>query len=86
MFIHLGRDTLVYQEKIIAIVDLETITDSQATREYIQLAEVEGRIRRVDEGGKAKSAVITDCGTYLSPISSVTLMKRAHFFTALPEA
>jgi hypothetical protein len=86
MFIHLGRDTLVYQQQIIAIIDLDTIADSPATREYIELAEVEGRIVRVDDDGKAKSAIITDCATYLSPISSVTLMKRAHFVAQLPGA
>jgi len=86
MFIHLGRDTLVYEHEVIAIVDLDTIREAQATREYLELADVERRIIRVDEEGKEKSAVITDHGTYLSPISSATLMKRATFIKELPPA
>lgn len=83
MFIHLGRDTLVYDKAVVAIVDLSTIGESKATQEYLELAEVEGRVIRVDDKGKEKSAVITDDGTYLSPISSSTLRKRASFVDSL---
>ncbi len=84
MFIHLGRDTLVYEHEVIAIIDLDTVVDSRATQEFLELASVEGRLLRVDEHGKEKAAVLTDHGVYLSPISSSTLAKRARFIDDLP--
>ena len=39
MFLHLGGDTVVNAENIIAIMDMETTSISKITREYLTYAE-----------------------------------------------
>lgn len=80
MFLHVGADVVVNLKRIVAILDLRTSTAGEATREFIQLANREKTVVDV-AGGEPKSVVLTDSEMYLSPISSVTLMKRAGFFS-----
>lgn len=79
MFLHLGNDIVVQLNDIIAIMDMETTTVSKITREFLTIAEEEGFIINISEG-LPKSYVITEVNKkskiYISPISSVTLLKR----------
>lgn len=77
MFLHLGGDTIVPKDELVAILDLETTNKSEATKEFLEIAQEEDFIRWVGEKGKEKSFVITSKHVYYSPISSVTLIKRA---------
>ena len=63
-------------ERIISIMEHRTRELSDATREFLQLAEVEGKLEDISTG-TPKSFVLTDEKVYLSPISSVTLRRRA---------
>lgn len=78
MFLHLGGDVVVHKKDIIAIIDARTKI-SQATKEFLEIAEDEGFFSAVAEPEKEKSFVITTHHIYLSPISCVTLKKRALF-------
>ncbi len=60
---------------MIAILDLERTEHAPATREYLQMARVEKRLGAVADD--IKSLVVTDGAIYPSPISSVTLARRA---------
>ena len=87
MYIHLGLDTVIKQEDIIGIFDLDTSTVSRHTRKYLRDAEKNGEVINVtnelpksfivcsDKGGKNKKI-------YISQISSVTLLKRSDFLKA----
>lgn len=61
--------------KVIAILDLERTEHAPATREYLQMARVEKRLGEI--GDDVKSLVVTEQEIYPSPISSVTLARRA---------
>ena len=99
MILHLGDDVCVHTADIIAIIDL---TDSHSAVTGAMLHDIRRQNRILARQGiTAKSAVICagarrpggiteNARVYLSPISTVTLMQRAHERTfpddcALPE-
>ncbi len=78
MFLHLGADVVVSLKQVVAILDLRTVRDAHSTREFLDAAGSKRKMLTVD-AGEPKSLVLTDDAIYLSPISSLTLMKRASF-------
>ena len=87
MILHLGDDVCVHTADIIAIIDL---TDSHSAVTGAMLHDIRRQNRILARQGiTAKSAVICagarrpggiteNARVYLSPISTVTLMQRAH--------
>lgn len=82
MFIHLGGDVVISLKDIISIMDIESSSTSNNTKEFLKTAEDEGFIRKISKD-EPKSFVLAEKDKktviYLSPISSVTLYKRAGF-------
>ena len=82
MFIHLGGDTVISLKDVISIMDVESSNLSNTTKEFLSIAEDEGFIQKISED-EPKSFILTEKNNktiiYLSPISSVTLYKRAGF-------
>lgn len=80
MFLHLGADTVVQTEHILGIFDLDTTTVQKHSREYLNLAEKQGRVVNVSPFELPKSFVVCDEDgaqtIYLSQLSSGTLLKR----------
>ncbi|MCL6450683.1 MAG: DUF370 domain-containing protein [Acetobacteraceae bacterium] len=76
MFLHIGADAIVKLESVVGIFELGTRSSAPATREFLQLARAERRLVEV-AFGPPKSFVVTQEAVYLSPISAVTLKKRA---------
>ncbi|AFL98505.1 MULTISPECIES: extracellular matrix regulator RemB [Desulfitobacterium] len=77
MFLHLGGDVLINQEKIIAILDLETAMTNSTSESFLNKIKEKQKINYISEKGKEKSLVIARDGNYFSPISSTTLLKRS---------
>ncbi len=77
MFLHLGGDTSVLLREVVGIFDLDSTKHSPATREFLEIAKDEGLIFVVGTEDKIKSFIITKEKVYYSPISSITLQKRA---------
>ncbi|MCT4594652.1 MAG: DUF370 domain-containing protein [Anaeromicrobium sp.] len=89
MFLHLGKDVVVPRKNIISILDYETFKKSKTGREFLKVIEEEEFVRKISDD-KIKSCVITETVeinkkrkviktiVYYSPISSVTLQKRAN--------
>ena len=81
MFLHLGQDTIIREDEIIGIFDLDNTTVSKKTRDYLAQKEKEGRVKNVSFE-LPKSFVVTANGkkevtVYITQISTVTLLKRA---------
>lgn len=76
MILHLGSDMSIRTREVVAIFDLDVIRPSQASREFLEIMESEGKLVRVSSE-PPKSAVLTDNALYLSPISSWTILRRA---------
>lgn len=82
MFIHLGGDIVISLKDVISIMDVESSNLSNTTKEFLSIADDEGFIKKISEDDP-KSFILTEKNNktiiYLSPISSVTLFKRAGF-------
>ena len=76
MYIHLGGDVLIKKNKIVAIIDLETVTEGKINRNFLTSIKNTKKINYISEKGKEKTLIITLKEHYLSPISSTTLFKR----------
>ena len=81
MFLHLGQDTIITTEDIIGIFDLDTSTVMKSTRDFLSTMTKAKRVVTVGYE-LPKSLVLTydkktkEKTMYISPISSVTLLKR----------
>ena len=80
MYIHLGQETVVKEEEIIGIFDLDSTTISKHTRKYLNVAEKKGMVINVSYE-LPKSFIVCNKNKkskiYISQISSSTLLKRS---------
>lgn len=80
MFLHLGENVVVPLKDVIGIFDFEVSIFNTDTIEFLRMAEEDGFIERVTND-TPKSFVIAEVNKkskiYLSPITSITLKKRA---------
>lgn len=84
MFIHIGGDTVVSTKDVISILDHQTVKTSKVTKRFID--EERKKKRVIDEASEeVKSFVITKDAIYCSPISSLTLKRRAQFVNSLDQ-
>ena len=79
MYLHLGQDTVIRDETIIGIFDMDNTTVSKHTRKFLSQAERSGRVTAVSYE-LPKSFVVcatdTERRVYLSQLSTATLKKR----------
>lgn len=82
MFLHLGGDVVIKEKDIIAIMDMDTSSVSKITKEYLKNAEKSNDVINVSFEDLPKSYVVcredNKRRVYISPISSLTLLKRAN--------
>ncbi len=79
MYLHLGSDVVILKKNIVGIFDLDTATISKHTKNYLAIAEKEGRVVNVSyELPKSFVVSLEDERTvvYISQLSSQTLLKR----------
>lgn len=85
MYLHLGGNTTVAIKDVIVIIDINS-KNSKITQEFLKTAEEEGFIEKTSED-QPKTIVVAETNKkskiYLSPISSMTLYKRANFIKEL---
>ncbi|MEW9672347.1 extracellular matrix regulator RemB [Ammoniphilus sp. 3BR4] len=81
MFIHLGGDTVVRSTDVIAIID-NHMESSKITKEFLDQKDGEQLLIRISKE-ETKSYVIMRDKVYCSPISSLTLKRRANFVSSL---
>lgn len=82
MFIHIGGDTVVSTKEVISILDHQTMKSSKINKAFLH----EKRRMIVDHSEEeTKSYVITQDAIYCSPISSLTLKRRAQFVDSLDQ-
>lgn len=81
MFLHLGENVVIPQKEVIAILDMESVNSIDSDR-FLRISDEDGFVKRINKES-AKSIVLTEREKksiiYLSPISSVTLVKRSNF-------
>ena len=80
MFLHLGRDVVVDDNTIIAVLDMDTATVSRRTQAFLNSAEREGRLHVITNELPKSAVVCVEDGkqvVYISQLSSKTLLGRA---------
>lgn len=82
MYLHLGQETVVREEEVIGIFDLDTSTVSKHTRKFLNLAEKNKQVINVSYE-LPKSFVLCsnkkkETKVYISQISSGTLKSRSN--------
>lgn len=86
MFLHIGGDVVIPMKNVIAIFDIETTTLSKDTKDFLKIAEEEGFVKSISND-LPKTYIITEkdkkSRIYISPISSVTLQKRAGYIDGI---
>lgn len=78
MYLHLGNEKNIRTDRIIGIFNIENTSIGRPTRDFLKIAEQEGRVVNVDYE-MPKSFVVTDEGgytVYITQISAATLTKR----------
>ena len=76
MYLHLGHNTVVTQEEIIGIFDLDNTTVSRRTRDFLSKAQKEGSVISVSMDLPKSFIVCKDKRIYLSQLSPATLQLR----------
>ncbi|WP_209125228.1 extracellular matrix regulator RemB [Alkalihalobacillus sp. BA299] len=82
MFIHLGGDTVIRSKDVVAILNSDMKESSGITKEFINAHYKANYVIQISEE-ITKSIVITKEKVYYSPISSVTLKRRAQVVSEL---
>ena len=80
MYIHIGQDTVIVDEEIIGIFDMENTTVMKSTVDYLNTAEKNGVVNNVAPFELPKSFVVTNTKKgkkiHISPVSVGTILKR----------
>lgn len=77
LFIHLGGDTVIRSKDVIVILNSDMKESSKITKEFLK-EQRKDRSAIIEISKEIiKSIVVTKENIYLSPISSVTLKRRA---------
>ena len=79
MYIHIGKETIIPENEIIAILDLEKMLENKNLEEIIKEINLENNIINISEGNNKSLILIKiekSIKGYISNISSQTLAKR----------
>ncbi|SES14929.1 protein of unknown function [Gracilibacillus ureilyticus] len=82
MFIHIGDDHVIQSENVVAIIDYSLISSSTINDEMLQQLN-EKKQTVVSDESAVKSIVVTTNKVYYSPLSVLTLKKRASMISTI---
>ncbi len=74
-YLFLGQGEVMDTGKLVGVFDLDQVSASSRTREFLERSEGTGQVRVLGDNIPL-SLVVTEDGCVLSPISSGTLCKR----------
>ncbi|MFC4077223.1 extracellular matrix regulator RemB [Salinithrix halophila] len=77
MFIHLGGNKMIRISEVVTILDAGGRRSPSTLAPYLEAARNQGRLEWITTLEEIKSYVVTETVIYASPISSLTLLKRA---------
>jgi regulator of extracellular matrix RemA (YlzA/DUF370 family) len=76
MYVHLGNNFVISGKTIVAVLNYQAPV-APDLREIVDIARLENKLVNISDSGKEKAVIVCDDKVYLSPISSMTLYKRA---------
>ena len=87
-YLHLGKGTLVREDEVLGIFDLDITSQSHLTRKFLSMADKAGQVVNAAEDIPKSFVLCRQKGEtriYLSQMASATLLKRAAEKTQIPE-
>jgi hypothetical protein len=87
-YLHLGKGTLVREDEVLGIFDLDITSQSHLTRKFLSMADKAGQVVNAAEDIPKSFVLCRQKGetrVYLSQMASATLLKRAAEQTQIPE-
>ncbi len=84
MYLHLGQDTVIRTEHIVAMFDIDASTVSKKTREFLAAAQKNGEVINVSYELPRSFVVCSENGknrVYISQLSTKTLYRRQYNFS-----
>lgn len=81
MYLHLGQDTVIMTDSIIAMFDIDACTVSKKTRDFLTSSEKKGQVINVSYELPKSFVVCKKHGetvVYITQLSTKTLLSRAH--------
>lgn len=82
MFIHIGDDQVIRSEEVVAIIDKQLVSSSRINEEML-FNQRKNKLVEEPADDQSKSLVITKGRIYHSPLSVLTLKKRASMMTTI---
>ena len=85
MFLHLGQDTVITTESIVAMFDIDACTVSKKTRDFLANAEKKGEVVNVSYELPKSFVVCEKQGktvVYITQLSTKTLLSRTESSTS----
>ena len=77
MYLFIGGETALRDEKILAVCDMDNATSSHITRAALRKAEQAGRVINAADDLPKSFVLCADGTIYLSGLNSATLLRRA---------
>ena len=87
-YLHLAKGTLVREDEVLGIFDLDITSQSHLTRKFLSMADKAGQVVNAAEDIPKSFVLCRQKGetrVYLSQMASATLLKRAAEKTQIPE-
>ena len=81
MYLHIGKDKLIYDNNIIAILNIETLKEKENVENICKNMNFSDNIIDVSDGNKKSLIIIKEkkqTKGYISNISTITLEKRTN--------
>ncbi len=75
MYLHLGWSAVTAFDEVIGVFDLDNVSSSSRTREFLARSEERGELKTLGRRIPV-SLVVCDGASYLSPVSSAALARR----------
>lgn len=88
MYVHIGNDTVINSEEIIAILDIKSLEKKDSLENVCKNLKISDNIIDVSEGNKKTLIVMQGKNKnrgYISNISSITLGKRTSKYERMDE-
>ncbi|MDN4527094.1 extracellular matrix regulator RemB [Fictibacillus fluitans] len=78
MLLHIGEEAVIQQKDIVAILDYRALESSELMSAFLrQHKEKKSMVNLCHTNHHPKSVIVTKEHVYISPLSSITLKKRA---------
>lgn len=82
MYLHIGNNVIIDEEKLIGIFDIDNVTESKITSDFLINCEKQDTLINIGRQYDLPKAFVIYGGkenykTYITPITSQTLLKRS---------